>query len=521
MLATWRDRLSALPWRRQWMLAALLGAVGALALPPLHLLPALLVSIPGLLLLLDAQPRAGRAGWIGLAWGWGHAVAGIYWVTHAILFDLANFWWLVPLAAPGLALPLAAFAVPPALLAWALPAGWPRLFGFAGAWVLAELLRVFLFTGFPWNPLGSVWAFDALPVQAAAVIGVHGLSLLTVVLAGLPAAARGWRPFAIAASGLAALAVFGAWRLAVPEASVPDTRLILVQGNIAQELKWQAAQREANFRRYLDLTRQALAAEAAAHPGSRLVAIWPETASPYLLAQDTEAREQAAETLPPGATLLAGTVRAEWDATNRLQAVWNSLVAVNDDGVVAGVYDKAHLVPFGEYMPLSGLLPIRLAAGGMDFSAGPGPVAVTVPALPPFGVLICYEAIFPGAIASRPRPDWLVNITNDGWFGTSSGPWQHLAAARLRAVEEGLPLARAAQTGISAIFDANGRRLGRLPLGVEGTLAAALPGPGAPTPFAKFGLWLPAALALATLALGWALRGRVVSAAGNTREGPV
>ena len=306
---------------------------------------------------------------------------------------------------------------------------WPRLFGFAGAWVLAELLRVFLFTGFPWNPLGSVWAFDALPVQAAAVIGVHGLSLLTVVLAGLPAAARGWRPFAIAASGLAALAVFGAWRLAVPEASVPDTRLILVQGNIAQELKWQAAQREANFRRYLDLTRQALAAEAAAHPGSRLVAIWPETASPYLLAQDTEAREQAAETLPPGATLLAGTVRAEWDATNRLQAVWNSLVAVNDDGVVAGVYDKAHLVPFGEYMPLSGLLPIRLAAGGMDFSAGPGPVAVTVPALPPFGVLICYEAIFPGAIASRPRPDWLVNITNDGWFGTSSGPWQHLAAA--------------------------------------------------------------------------------------------
>ncbi len=178
-------------------------------------------------------------------------------------------------------------------------------------------------------------------------------------------------------------------------------------------------------------------------------------------------------------------------------------------GEVAAVYDKAHLVPFGEYMPLSGLLPVRLAAGGMDFTAGPGPVALAVPGLPPFGALICYEVIFPGAVTPAPRPAWLVNITNDAWFGHSAGPWQHLATARLRAVEEGLPLARAAQTGISALFDARGRRLGMLPLGQAGTLALDLPPPLAPTPFARAGLILPLALALSCLGLGAAVRVRV------------
>ena len=167
--------------------------------------------------------------------------------------------------------------------------------------------------------------------------------------------------------------------------------------------------------------------------------------------------------------LLAGTVRAEWAPDGTLQRVFNSLVALDPGGDVAAVYDKAHLVPFGEYMPLAGLLPIRLVTGGMDFSAGPGRVALAPPGLPPFGALICYEVIFPGAVVPQPRPDWLVNITNDGWFGISAGPWQHLAAARLRAVEEGLPLARAAQTGISAVFDSRGRQLASIPLGEMGT----------------------------------------------------
>lgn len=256
------------------------------------------------------------------------------------------------------------------------------------------------------------------------------------------------------------------------------------------------------FRRYLGLTEAAAAAARAAAPQDQVVVIWPETASPFLLTQDPEAQRMAAAALPEGATLLGGTVRAEWGAGGRAARVWNSLAALDSDGRVLAVYDKAHLVPFGEYMPLAGLIPIRMVTGGMDFSAGPGAVALAPASLPPFGVLICYEVIFPGAVTPRPRPDWLVNITNDGWFGVSSGPWQHLAAARLRAVEEGLPLARAAQTGISAVFDARGRRLGWLPTGATGTLSLPLPSPEPAPAFARFGLLLPGTAALLCMLAG-------------------
>ncbi len=500
-------RLVALPWRRQLAAAFGLGLLSTLALPPVHAVPVLLIAIPGLLALVAAAPSGGRAAWLGFAWGWGHGLAGIYWITHAILTDAATFWWLVPLAAPAVAIPLALFVLPPVLVARALPAGWPRLFGFAGAWVLAELARGFLLTGFPWNLMGTAWAFAALPIQPAALIGVHGLSLLTMLLAGLPLL-PGWRPWAGAAAMLAALAGFGTWRLAQPAPSAPAVQLLLVQGNIQQEVKWRPEQRMPNFQRYLELT-----TEAARHasPTGRLVVIWPETASPFLLAQDPEAQHMAAESLPPGATLLAGTVRGEWAPDGQLERVFNSLVALDSEGRVEAVYDKSHLVPFGEYMPLSGLLPIRLVTGGMDFTAGPGPQRLAPPGLPPFGALICYEVIFPAAVTPSPRPDWLVNITNDGWFGISSGPWQHLAAARLRAVEEGLPLARAAQTGISALFDSRGRQVAMIPLGTMGTATVALPGTDAPPPFAHGGLAIPLILALACLGLAWRLRPLVVS----------
>jgi apolipoprotein N-acyltransferase len=483
----------------RWAVLAL-GLCATLALPPLHLVPALLVAIPGLIWLLGRAPGWRQAALLGFLWAWAHHVAGVYWVTSAILKDVANFWWLVPLAAPALAVPMALFSVPAAILAWWLPPGWQRLLGFAAAFVAGELLRGWAFTGFPWNLIGSVWAFAALPIQAASVIGVHGLSLLTLLLAGLPLLGRRcW----LAGGGLMLLlAGFGLWRLSGPEAAAPGIRLLLVQGNIAQEMKWEPAQRRANFQRYLDLTAAAAGAEAAAHPDQPLAVIWPETASPFLLAQDPEAMRLAAATLPANALLLGGTVRAEWQADGRLAQVWNSLVVLNPRGEVLSIYDKSHLVPFGEYSPLSGLLPVRLAAGGSggaDFGAGPGPTLMRVPGLPDLGALICYEVIFPGAVAPTPRPQWLVNITNDSWFGESAGPWQHVAAARLRAVEEGLPLVRAAQSGISAVFDSHGRRLAMLGLGQAGTLAAALPAAGPATGFSRVGLWLPGSTVILTL----------------------
>ena len=497
------DRLMRLPRRRALLAAFALGLASALALPPVHAVPVLLLGIPGLLVLAAAAPDWRRAAWIGFAWGWGHHLAGIYWVTHAILTDVATFWWLVPLAAPGLAVPLALFAVPPVLLARAMPSGLPRLLGFAAAWVGCELLRGVLFTGFPWNLIGTAWAFAALPVQAAALVGVHGLSLATVLLAGLPLLGR--RGLAVGVLVLLAFAGHGAWRLAQPGPDDTQVHLILVQGNVAQEVKWREDQRLPIFNRYLELTGQAVQA---APPDRRLAVIWPETASPFLLAQDQAARQRAAEALPPGGTLITGTVRAEWAADGALRQVFNSLVVLDDQGAVVAQYDKAHLVPFGEYMPLAGLIPIRLVTGGMDFSAGPGPLALAPPGLPPFGALICYEVIFPGAVVPSPRPGWLVNITNDAWFGRSSGPWQHLAAARLRAVEEGLPVARAAQTGISAVFDARGQRLLMLPTSAIGTLAGPLPGALPATPFARFGLLVPGGLVAAAFTLALSLRTR-------------
>ncbi len=475
-----------------------LGLLSALALPPVHAVLVLLLAFPGLLALAAAARTWRGAALLGFAWGWGHHLAGVYWVTHAILTDLETWWWLVPFAAPALAIPLALFVVPPVLAARALPAGWPRVLGFAGAWVLSEMARGALFTGFPWNLVGSVWAFAALPVQGAALVGVHGLSLATVLLACLPSLNR-VRPLVGGALAAAAVAALGAWRLSEPPpaAAATPVRAVLVQGNVAQQVKWREDQRLAIFRRYLEMTAEAAAraAESAPGDGRPVVVVWPETASPFLLAQDPDAKRLVADVLPPNGYLLAGTVRGEWGEDRVLRRVFNSLVALDGRGEVAALADKFHLVPFGEYMPLSGLLPIRMVVGGMDFSSGPGPTTLSVPGVPPFGPLICYEVIFPGAVVPSPRPAWLLNITNDAWFGFSSGPWQHLAAARMRAAEEGLPLVRAAQTGISAVFDAHGRRLAFLPLGTAGTLDIELPGALPLTPFSRSGLLVPAALA--------------------------
>ncbi|HYF06813.1 MAG TPA: apolipoprotein N-acyltransferase [Acetobacteraceae bacterium] len=495
-------RLERLHGRRALAAAFVLGLLSALALPPVHVVPVLLLSIPGLLVLAGAAPGWKRAGVIGLVWGWGHFIGGLYWLTHAILTEVERFWWLVPIAVPALALPLALFVVAPVALARCAPAGSSRILVFAGAWVLSEIARGVLFTGFPWNLMGSIWAFDPLALQGAAWIGVHGLSLITVLVAASPL--LGWRGMAGATAVLAGFGLFGWLRLTDPGPPPRDVALVLVQANIAQEVKWREDARPMILRRYLDMTRAAVAeAVATLPPGQRIVVVWPEAAVPYLLADDPEIRRLVSETLSGQAILLAGSARAEFGPDGRARRVFNSLVALDAEGQVLATYDKAHLVPFGEYMPLQGLLPVRLVPGSMDFTPGPGLATLTLPGLPAFGPLICYEVIFPGSVVATARPDWLVNVTNDAWYGVSAGPYQHLAAARLRAIEEGLPLVRAAQTGVSAVFDAYGRTQGHIPLGETGVLFAQLPSPAAPTLFARIGIWLPGLLALLVLVAGW------------------
>jgi apolipoprotein N-acyltransferase len=483
-------RLAALHGLRADLAAFFLGALAAAALPPFYAIPVLLVSVPGLLALLNAAPSvwvAARRGW----WfGLGHHVLGLYWITEAILFEAARFWWLVPLAVPAVAAVLALFIAGACLVARLAAPGWPRAATLAGAWALTDLARQFVLTGFPWNPWGSAWEVpgpigDVL-IQPAALVGVHGLTLATVFLAAIPTLGRRW--WLAGGTFFTAWVAFGVVRL---QQAVPPQPLtvVLEQGNVAQGQKFDQALAARIFRHYLDLS-----SLAAAHPPA--VEVWPETAFPGLLDLDEPAR-RLIEQMNGGTPSLVGSVRFGQDRRPR-----NSVFAVVDGGNIAGVYDKWHLVPFGEYIPAWLPLPIMVLPG-QGFAPGPGPRTLHVPGLPPVGPLICYEAIFSGEIVDRDdRPAWLMNITNDAWFGNSTGPRQHLAAARMRAVEAGLPLLRAANTGISAAFDAHGRELGRIEMQTSGTMSVTLPGALPPTFYARFGLLVPTMAGFVALLIG-------------------
>ncbi len=512
-------RLAALSgWRRR-AAALLLGALAALALPPLHLVPVLLVSFTGLVWLTDGTRRWRDAFWLGWWFGLGHFAAGLYWIANAMLTDPVRFGWMIPPAVGGLAAVLAVFPGLAVLGTRALGGAGPaRIVALAGLWTAGEWLRGTVFSGFPWNLIGYAWGFSDAMNQLAAATGIWGLSLVTVAAAAMPALIGDWRPDAAAgrrltvgAAGIAVMAALlaliwagGSWRLAGADpAAVPEIRLRIVQAAIDPAIKNQGNQRAANLARHLRL--------AVDTPGFDRVSdvIWPETAVQFLIDQDPDIRQAVARAAPPGGLLLTGAPRGEIE-NGHLTRIWNSLVAVDDRGAIVGSFDKFHLVPLGEYVPLRGLLPFlsKLTPGSLDFSAGPGPVTLRLPGLPPVGPLICYEVIFPGHVVDAgDRPSWLLNLTNDGWFGISSGPYQHFVSARLRAVEEGLPLVRAANTGISGVVDAYGRVTARLGLGLSGVLDADLPQP-APglTLYARFGDAVLLAMLAGTVFLAAVLR---------------
>jgi len=517
-LARLTTRLARLSGWRADLAALLAGALSALALPPVHALPVLLLSVPLLLCLIQGARRASIAARRGWWFGFGYYVAGLYWITEAILVEAARFWWLVPLAVPALAAVLALFTAAATGVARKARPGWQTALTLAGAWMLTDLARQFIATGFPWNPLGSVWELpdtvgDVL-IQPAALVGVHGMTFATVLLAATPLLGWAWR--------LAGVALFALWcgfgivRLNQPAPPAPDLTILLVQGNVAQGQKWDQSLMVTVFRRYLSLTRDGFAqqsrlddgrAQANSHaeagqqaePSANrtpVAVIWPETASPALLQTDATARALIAEAAG-NAPALIGSVR--FDEGDRPR---NSLFALGVDGAIEAIYDKWHLVPFGEYQPDWLPVSIQIVPGG-GFARGPGPRTLHIPGLPPIGALICYEAIFSSQVVDRvDRPAWMVNVTNDAWFGNSAGPRQHLAAARLRAVEEGLPLLRAANTGISAAFDAKGHELGRIGMRTSGVLPIRLPGTMAAPLYARVGLALPAGMGLLAVLYG-------------------
>jgi len=504
--AAWASVLTG--WRRQ-MLAALLGVLAAAALPPVDMVPLLFVAFSGLVWLAGGRSGARAAFALGWSFGFGFFLAGFYWIALALLVDIATFWWLLPIALVALPTFFGIFSGL-ALLAydWIDARGIGRACALGLSWTATEWLRGHILTGFPWNLIGYAWS-GGFPgtttvLQSTAAIGIYGLSLVTVIVAALPAAlgepvlgaTRPWRRFVPAVAAVlavSALAGAGALRLAGASGGVvPDIYLRIVQPSIPQTLKWNPEAAESNFQRLLTLS---------GGPGHERVTdiIWPEAAATYYLNREPARRAAIATVVPLRGLVLTGALRTD-PPPGRGEHAWNSLVALDAAGDIRASYDKFHLVPFGEYMPLRSLVPIAaIANDGVDFSAGPGPRTLNLPDLPPVGPLICYEVIFPGAVVDPAhRPGWLLNVTNDAWYGFSSGPFQHFAIARVRAVEEGLPLVRAANNGISGVIDPYGRVVKRLGLDDIGVIDSALPlGLAEPPLYARVGDWMLLILMLA------------------------
>jgi apolipoprotein N-acyltransferase len=488
-------------WRRS--LAAIgFGGLASLSAPPFYLVPLLWIAFPGYYWMLGAARSGGAAFLTGWTFGLGFFAPGLYWVSWALTVDLSRFFWLMPVAIVGLPALLAVFPGLAALaFIWLRRRGWGGPLAFAALWGLGEWLRGHVLTGFPWNLIGYAWVGWLPVLQGSAVIGIYGLGLLTVAAAVLPAAlsSHGRKGLTAAGAGVACMGLIALWgylRLADnPTVLVPETVLRLVQPNIEQTEKWRDDLRAAHFERQLALSRR---------PGLDEVraVVWPETAVPFTLPQNRYALQRLGEVAPPDGLVIVGALRASESGTDPAQ-VWNSVFAIDGDGRVVETYDKAHLVPFGEYVPFRDLLPVdKITAGSLDFSAGPGARTLDLAGLPPVGPLICYEIIFPGAVTApdAARPQWLLNPTNDAWYGHTAGPYQHFAIARTRAVEEGLPLVRVANTGISGVVDAYGRVTARLGLGDAGILDAALPAAAVPTPYARWGdlcFWILVLLGLA------------------------
>ena len=493
-------------WRR-YALAFGAGAVTTLGFAPFYAWPLLFATFPVLVWLIDGSSagRFGRvfgAAAVGWWFGFGFFVTGLYWTGIALLVDAKTFAWLMPFAVAGLPAGLAlltGFGTALAAALWS--PGASRILALAAAMTVAEWLRGYLLTGFPWNTFGYALTAPLPLAQSASLFGLWGLTFLAVAIFGSPVTLadepadtrRPWLPLVLAGVVLTATAAYGVIRLSTnATAFVDGVKLRIMQPNLSQDTKFNYGAKAQVMSHYLALSDRATGPTT---KGVRDVThlIWPESAFPFLLSREPDAMAQIADLLPPGTVLITGATRAEQPspADKGLHA-YNSIYLIDHDGSILGVYDKVHLVPFGEYLPFQtlleriGLTQLTKVRGG--FSAGARRRPMAMPKAPSALPLICYEVIFPGeAVPPGERPGWMLNVTNDGWFGNSIGPYQHFQQARVRAIEEGLPLVRAANTGISAVVDPLGRVMASLPLGAEGILDAGLPRSLEPTVYARGG----------------------------------
>lgn len=506
-LARLEASLRALVERRPFATCFAAGAVSTLAMAPAKVGAVFFLTLPCLAAAIDAAAlecgatgrlatvrRTAVCGWM---FGFGYFLFGIYWISASLFVDPQKFLWLLPFSATLMPAGLAIFFAIGTVVATLL---WRP--GVGGALALAiglslsEWLRGEVLTGFPWNTLGYALTGDLWLMQWSALVGIHALTLIAVLLALLPLrlAPRFGTAKALALPAIVLVAMWSVGALRVSEiGSVEGVRLRLLQPNISQDVKWRYENRAEIFRSYLDLSRRDASGNRDDLAGITHL-IWPESAVPFLLLNTPDALEAVGDLLGQKRLLLTGAVRLDAPlAPNQPRKVYNSILALGEGGRLVGLYDKIHLVPFGEYVPFRavldaiGLGKLTPAETGFAFGKDEGRI-LTLPGLPPALPLICYEIIFPKeARSATPRPSFILNVTNDGWFRSTAGPHQHLHQARVRAVELGLPLVRSANTGISVVIDPYGRILRSARLGTAAVFDSQLPSTLQPTPYSRWG----------------------------------
>ena len=463
------------------------GAAAYFAFAPYFIFPVLWL---GLAILANKNDNATHKASFANAFclGAGLGVTGMNWLAHAMVLGNGVYQWLVPIIWIGFGLFFGCYYGLTAWLASFSRPGYRRWFAFAGWFCLMEWVRGWAFSGFPWNVIGNVWNAYLPIFQIVSVIGIYGLGFLTVLLFTTPNFMRKLKPTILVFAALAIVTAFGAWRLYDgPKDSVWGVKLRIVQPNIPCTLKWDPQEAYNNMNKLIHLSNQ--------NNAEITHIIWPESAVSFLINYDERERLHLMAAMRQGSVLITGAMRA---VDPRARTVANSLFVLDDLANIRAFYDKAHLVPFGEYTPLRGILPLdKFVPFDSDIVAGPGPRTISIEKAPSAGPMVCYEAIFPGAVVDEAhRPQWLIHVTNDGWYGLSAGPHHHFAMAQTRAVEEGLPLVRSANTGVSGVVDAYGRIWDKLALGEEGVLDVSLPRAIAPTIFSRYGNGLPLGLAL-------------------------
>ena len=459
-------------------LSLFLGSLSVLALPPYYIFPILFITFSGLTLLLTNTQTKKQAFACGYWFGFGFFALGLSWIGNALLIEAATFGWLYPLTLIASGAFFGLFFGIPTLLTHYFKGTTAKILSLTALIVLFEWLRSFILTGFPWNLLGTTLAFSIELMQAAAVFGTYGLSLAVILTTSLPALfikEKNKTGLIAPVFILYSLYMFGQFRteqhqdVTMSGYYASDISIKIVQPAIPQTMKWSKETLENNFQEHIDLSKTGKDAN---------LIIWGETASPFRLDTDEPRRKQIADSLAENSHLITGLVRVEASEQGIYQPL-NSSVIINKQGGIVDFYDKSHLVPFGEYIPFRRYLPVGfrpITNTISDFRPGEKHKKIQIPGIPPFGILICYEIIFPGQIVDRNnRPEWLINLTNDGWYGDSSGPRQHLVSTQLRAIEEGMAIVRVANTGISALISKTGRILGKIELNRKGILEINLP----------------------------------------------